>query len=108
MLPRKVGIGISNRELQPTIIEVGQMNREQSDRRRFLKGGAALAGLAAGAIAIPSASGQSLKDAIAQAAAQTFEGTPGPGPGQHLDPIYGVRSRYETAGRIGGMGGFHQ
>ena len=37
------------------------MNPKQSDRRRFLKGGAALAGLAAGAIAIPSANGQSLQ-----------------------------------------------
>ena len=83
------------------------MNPKQSDRRRFLKGGAALAGLAAGAIAIPSANGQSIKDALAQAAADTYEGTPGPAPGQQFDAIYGVRSRYETTGRVGGIGAFH-
>ena len=48
-----------------------------------------------------------IKDAIAQAAAETYEGTPGPAPGQHFDAVYGVRSRYETAGRIGGIGAFH-
>src|ERR1039458_3129821 len=99
MLLRNGRVGISNRELHSTIIEEGPMNPKQSDRRRFLKGGAALAGLAAGAAAVRSAgaqtfvppSTQSLKDALAQAATDTYEGTPGPGPGQQLDPIYGVR-----------------
>jgi sulfane dehydrogenase subunit SoxC len=81
---------------------------KKSDRRQFLKGGAALAGLAAGAIAIPSAaSGDTIKDALAQAAADTYEGTPGPAPGQQFDAVYGVRSRYETVGRVGGIGAFH-
>jgi len=111
------------------------MSAKKSDRRQFLRNSAALAAFAAGAAAVRSAgeqalppasnggrapayiecegngcataSGQSLQDVIAQAAAKTYEGTPGPGPGQHLDPIYGVRSRYETAGRIGGIGAFH-
>ena len=85
------------------------MDSKQSDRRRFLKGGAALAGLAAGAIAlpIPSASAQGIKEALAQEEADTYEGTPGPAPGQHFDAVYGVRSRYETSGRVGGIGAFH-
>ena len=107
MLPRIGRVGIWNRELHSTIIGEGPMNPKQSDRRRFLKGGAALAGLAAGAIAIPSVNSQSLKDALTQAAADTYEGTPGPAPGQRFDPVYGVRSRYETTGRVGGIGAFH-
>ena len=78
------------------------MNPKQSGRRRFLKDGVALAGLAAGALAIRSASGQTLGSANDQA----LEGTPGIGEGQHFDAIYGVRSRYETAGRIGGIGAY--
>jgi len=91
------------------------MSAKKSDRRQFLKSGAALAGLAAGVAAVRSAgaqglvpqSRQSLKDAIAQEVKDTYEGTPGPAPGQAFDAIYGVRSRYETSGRIGGVGAFH-
>ena len=83
------------------------MDAKKTDRRRFLKGGAALAGLAAGAIAIPSASGEGIREALAHAAADTYEGTPGPAPGQQFDAVYGVRSRYETSGRVGGIGAFH-
>lgn len=91
------------------------MNRKQYDRRRFLKGSAALAGLAAGTTAVPAGAqvlvparrSPSLQAAIDEAAVLTYEGTPGPGPGQHLNPIYGVRSRYETSGRIGGIGAHH-
>jgi sulfane dehydrogenase subunit SoxC len=92
------------------------MSAKKSDRRQFLKNSAALAGLAAGAAAVRSVGAQapsparrrpSIKDDIAQAAADTYEGTPGPAPGQAFDAIYGVRSRYETAGRIGGIGAFH-
>src|SRR6266478_2553299 len=91
------------------------MGAKKADRREFLRKGAALAGLAAGAAAVRStgaqalapSSRQSLKDAIAQAAAETYDGSPGLAPGQLLDPIYGVRSRYETSARIGGIGGFH-
>ena len=86
------------------------MASKKSDRRPFLKNGAALAGLAAGAAAVRSAgaqglvpqSKQSLKDAIAQEVKDTYEGTPGPAPGQPFDAIYGVRSGYETTGRVGG------
>jgi sulfane dehydrogenase subunit SoxC len=78
------------------------MNPNQSGRRRFLKDGVALAGLAAGALAIRSASGQTLGSANDQG----LEGTPGIGEGQHFDAVYGVRSRYETAGRIGGIGAY--
>ncbi len=91
------------------------MNSKKSDRRQFLKKGAALAGLAAGAAAarsagaqgIPPARGGSLQKALAQEAVDTYEGTPGPAPGQHFDAVYGVRSRYETSGRVGGIGAFH-
>ena len=91
------------------------MSAKKSDRRQFLRNGAALAGLAAGAAALKSAgaqtlaprSRQSLADAIKQEEANTYEGTPGPAPGQAFNAIYGVRSRYETSGRIGGVGAFH-
>ncbi len=92
------------------------MNRKQSDRRRFLKkGGAALAGLAAGAAAVRSAdaavltptSNRSLQASIDEADALTWEGTPGVAQGQRLDPLYGLRSRYETSRRVGGMGAHH-
>jgi sulfane dehydrogenase subunit SoxC len=91
------------------------MSTKKSNRRQFLKSGAALAGLAAGAAAVRSAgaqkiaiaSSQSLHERLAQAAKDTYEGTPGPAPGQHFDPVYGVRSRYETSGRVGGIGAFH-
>src|ERR1700691_3263992 len=101
MLLRHETTGISNHKLGSAILLEGPMDPKQTDRRRFLKGGAALAGLAAGAIAIPSASAQGIKEALAQEAADTYEGTPGPAPGQHFDAVYGVRSRYETSGRVG-------
>lgn len=91
------------------------MSTEKSDRRQFLRNGAALVGLAAGAAAARSAGAQplppadepSLQQDLAKAAADTYEGTPGPAPGQHFDAVYGVRSRYETSGRVGGIGAFH-
>jgi sulfane dehydrogenase subunit SoxC len=91
------------------------MSAKKSDRRQFLKSGAALAGLAAGAVAARSTgaqavspvSGHPLQDALDKEAANTYEGTPGPAPGQKFDAIYGVRSRYETSGRVGGIGAFH-
>lgn len=91
------------------------MAEKKTGRRQFLRKSATLAGLAAGAAAVRSAGAQpmppagrpSLQDAIKQAAADTFEGTPGPAPGQAFNAIYGVRSRYEISGRIGGIGAFH-
>jgi len=91
------------------------MSKKESDRRQFLKKGAALVGLAAGATAARSAGAQSvappsghpLQDALTKEAANTYEGTPGPAPGQKFDAVYGVRSRYEVSGRVGGIGAFH-
>ena len=65
------------------------MNSKQSGRRRFLKGSAALAGLAVGGIR--SASAQALDS-----------GTSGTG---SQDPhVYGQRSRFETSARVGALG----
>src|ERR1019366_7477084 len=84
MLPRKRRVGISNRELQYTAIEEGHMNPKQSGRRRFLKEGPVLAaGLAAGVIGIPSASGQ------------TPEAVP-PERSSASRNAYGQRSRFEN------------
>jgi sulfane dehydrogenase subunit SoxC len=65
------------------------MNSKLSDRRRFLKNGVALAGLAVGG--------------IRPASAQTPESEP---PGVHPQDLhaYGERSRFENAVRIGRMG----
>ena len=78
------------------------MNRKKSGRRQFLKQGAALAGLAAGALAAGTASGQDYEATINQIP----KGTPGPTEGQRFDTVYGVPSRYETAGRLGGLGAY--
>jgi hypothetical protein len=59
------------------------MNPKQSGRRRFLKESMALAGLAARAIAIRSASGQALGSANDEA----LTGTPGISEGQHFNAI---------------------
>ena len=88
------------------------MSPKKSDRRQFLRNTSVLAGLAAGAAAVRSVraqtfdleKGQTLDTPAAQAAA--LEGTPGLAPGQQFDAIYGVRSRFETAGRIGGIGAY--
>jgi sulfane dehydrogenase subunit SoxC len=88
------------------------MTPKKSDRRQFLRNSAALASLAAGAAAARSVgaqtldygNGQTLDTPAARAAA--LQGTPGLAPGQQFDAIYGVRSRYENAGRIGGIGAF--
>src|SRR5579863_9743986 len=93
----------------------GRMSAKKSDRRQFLKSGAALAGLAAGAVAARSAgaqavspaSGHPLQEALDKEAANAYEGTPGPEPGQKFDAVYGLRSRHETSGRVGGIGSFH-
>jgi sulfane dehydrogenase subunit SoxC len=88
------------------------MSAKKSDRRQFLKSSAALAGLAAGAAAVRSVRAQTLGFDKSQtldtpaAEAAALEGTPGISEGQHFDAIYGVRSRYETAGRIGGIGAY--
>jgi sulfane dehydrogenase subunit SoxC len=78
------------------------MSADKTDRRRFLKDGAALAGLAASALAVRSASAQDYESTINQIP----KGTPGPTEGQHFDAVYGVRSRYEIAGRLGGVGAY--
>lgn len=92
------------------------MNPKKPDRRQFLKKTAALAGLAAGTAAArsagaqqaaPAASGHPLQDALAREAENAYEGTPGPAPGQKFDAVYGVRSRFEISGRVGGIGAFH-
>jgi sulfane dehydrogenase subunit SoxC len=91
------------------------MSAKKSNRRQFLKSGAALAGLAAGAAAARSAGAQGistpsslpLQEALTREAANAYEGTPGPAPGQQFDAVYGLRSRYETSGRVGGIGAFH-
>src|SRR5271169_1951638 len=88
------------------------MTTNKTDRRQFLWNSASLASLAAGAAAVRSVGaqtldseqGQTLDTPAAQAAA--LEGTPGISEGQHFDAIYGVRSRFETAGRIGGIGAY--
>ncbi|HXC33028.1 MAG TPA: twin-arginine translocation signal domain-containing protein, partial [Verrucomicrobiae bacterium] len=75
------------------------MSAKKSDRRQFLRNGAALVGLAAGAAAarstgaqpLPQPDGPSLQQDLAKAAADTYEGTPGPAPGQHFDAVYGLR-----------------
>ena len=61
----------------------------------------------AGAQSVAPPSGHPLQDALAKEAANTYEGTPGPAPGQKFDAVYGVRSRYEVSGRVGGIGAFH-
>ena len=88
------------------------MSVKKSDRRQFLRNSAALAAFAAGAAVVPSARAQNL-DAESGKATDNPEnqqaalnGTPGLAPGQKFDAIYGVRSRYETAGRIGGIGAY--
>ena len=78
------------------------MNPKQSTRRKFLRDGAALAGLAAGALTARTASAQDYESTINQIP----KGTPGPTEGQQFDAVYGVRSRYETAGRLGGLGAY--
>src|SRR5882672_7981222 len=86
------------------------MNSKQSTRRKFLRDGAALAGLAAGTLAAQTASGQSLGYTTDQALGPKLSnvppGTPGPVEGQPFDGAYGLRSRYETTARIGGLGAF--
>ncbi|OFW29035.1 MAG: sulfite dehydrogenase [Acidobacteria bacterium RIFCSPLOWO2_12_FULL_60_22] len=69
------------------------MNAEERGRRRFLKDGAALAGLAVGAGAIRSASGQTLGSEIIESE------IPGPDVYHKNRRAYGVRSRFETATR---------
>ena len=88
------------------------MGARKSDRRQFLRNSAALAAFAAGAAVVPSARAQNL-DAENGKVTDTPEnqqaalnGTPGLAPGQKFDAIYGVRSRYETAGRVGGIGAY--
>jgi sulfane dehydrogenase subunit SoxC len=80
------------------------MNPKQSTRRKFLRDGAALAGLAAGALAAGTASAQTPE----YTGEQLPPGTQGPASGQQFDAVYGVRSRYEAAGRLGGVGAFYK
>jgi len=88
------------------------MSLKKSGRRQFLRNGAAFAGLAAGAFAARGAGAQNLdsekgvKTDTEAARTKAIDGTPGPAPGQDFDAIYGVRSRYETAGRTGGIGAY--
>src|SRR5271170_3501943 len=86
------------------------MNPKQSARRKFLRDGAALAGLAAGTLAARTANGQSLGYTTDQALGPKLSnvppGTPGPVEGQPFDGAYGLRSRYETSARIGGVGAY--
>jgi sulfane dehydrogenase subunit SoxC len=65
------------------------MNSKQSGRRRFLKNGAALAGLAVGAI--QSASSQSAASEKPEAHSKDLHS-------------YGERSRFENSARVGSMG----
>jgi sulfane dehydrogenase subunit SoxC len=88
------------------------MSAKKSDRRQFLRNSAAFAGLAAGALAARTAGAQNLaaekgvKTDTEAARLKAIDGTPGPASGQDFDAIYGVRSRYETSGRIGGIGAY--
>ena len=88
------------------------MSANKSDRRQFLRNSAAFAGLAAGALAARTVSAQNLasekgvKTDTEAARTKAIDGTPGPAPGQDFDAIYGVRSRYETSGRTGGIGAY--
>jgi sulfane dehydrogenase subunit SoxC len=65
------------------------MNRRQSGRRRFLKDGAALAGLALGAA--PSVAGQTLTSEMHEASPEDLH-------------AYGERSHFETTIRKGKQG----
>ena len=80
------------------------MNSKMSDRRRFLKRSAALAGLAVGAI--PFASGKALAsvtDGLIKGEATTKEGVT-PDEPNIQDLLYGGRSSYETTVRIPSVG----
>jgi sulfane dehydrogenase subunit SoxC len=88
------------------------MSAKKSDRRQFLRNSAAFAAFAAGAAAVRSVRAQDLDSEkghatdTPEAQQKALDGTPGLAPGQHFDAIYGVRSRYENAGRIGGIGAY--
>src|SRR6202790_2498817 len=65
------------------------MNSKETGRRRFLKNGAALAGLAVGTVR--PASGQSVGPEKSETAAKDIH-------------AYGERSRFENSARVGAMG----
>ena len=67
------------------------MNSKLPGRRRFLKGSAALAGLAVGGIRSPAGRGQTLDSATS-------------GTGSQDPHTYGQRSRFETSTRVGALG----
>ena len=92
------------------------MSTKNSSRRQFLRNGAALAAVVAGAAAAKSVGAQGgapmpdnwnvqPKD-TPESREFALTGTPGLAPGQQFDAIYGVRSRYVTSGRIGGIGAY--
>ena len=92
------------------------MDPKKSNRRQFLRNGAALAAIAVGAVAaktVGAQGGQMPQNWNVQPLdtpenrEKTLNGTPGLAPGQQFDAIYGVRSRYVTSGRIGGVGAYY-
>jgi len=93
------------------------MSAKKSDRRQFLRNSAAFAAIAAGAMTAKSVGAQNGQQMPAnwnvmpldtpENQEKALNGTPGLAPGQHFDAIYGVRSRYVTSGRIGGIGAYY-
>jgi sulfane dehydrogenase subunit SoxC len=89
------------------------MGVNKSNRRQFLRNGTALAAFAAGIAAVRTASAQGPENWNVEPSdtpenrEKALNGTPGLAPGQQFDAIYGVRSRFVTAGRVGGIGGFY-
>ena len=93
------------------------MSANKSSRRQFLRSSAAFAAVAAGASKAQSLLAQSGQEMPEnwniepldnpQNREKSLNGTPGLAPGQQFDAIYGVRSRYVTSGRIGGVGAYY-
>ena len=93
------------------------MSAKKSDRRQFLRNSAALAAMAAGAVAAKTVGAQGGGQMpqnwnvqpldTPETREKALNGTPGLAPGQQFDAIYGVRSRYVTSGRIGGVGAYY-
>jgi sulfane dehydrogenase subunit SoxC len=93
------------------------MSAKNSSRRQFLRNGAALAAVVAGAAAAKSVGAQgggqmpenwNIQPLDTPESRETaLNGTPGLAQGQQFDAIYGVRSRFVTSGRIGGIGAYY-
>ncbi|MGH9559848.1 MAG: molybdopterin-dependent oxidoreductase, partial [Terracidiphilus sp.] len=90
------------------------MSANKSSRRQFLRNSAAFAAGAAAAKSVLAQNGQQMPENwniqpldTPENRGKSLNGTPGLAPGQQFDAIYGVRSRYVTSGRIGGVGAYY-